>query len=119
MTIDAIIGKFLDDEALLDGGRIAVREVVEELSGEGITVHSMTVANVQTIIRHVLAMQRERVAAHASRGHPKARRRLDERAAAFAARWGAPVAHNEPDGFLRIRSDEPLQRVPARAHKAP
>jgi len=65
MTIDAIIGKFLDDEALLDGGRTAVREVVDELAGEGVTVHAMTVANVQTITRRVLAMQRARVAAHA------------------------------------------------------
>jgi hypothetical protein len=54
MTIDAIIGKFLDDETLVDGGRIAVRDVVEELSGEGVTVHAMTVANVQMIIRHAL-----------------------------------------------------------------
>jgi hypothetical protein len=67
MTIDAIIGKFLDDETLVDGGRIAVRDVVEELSGEGVTVHAMTVANVQMISRHVLAIQRERVARDHSR----------------------------------------------------
>jgi hypothetical protein len=79
MTIDAIIGKFLDDEALLDGGRTAVREVVEELSGEGVTVHAMTVANVQTTTRHVLAIQRERAAALALRDRSKARRHPDAR----------------------------------------
>jgi hypothetical protein len=63
MAIDDIIGKFLGDEALLEGGRNAVREVVNELSGEGVTVHAATVANVQTLVRHVLAMQRERAAA--------------------------------------------------------
>jgi hypothetical protein len=62
MTIDAIIGKFLDNEALLDGGRTAVHEIVEELGGEGVTVHSTTVANVQNVTRHVLAVQRERAA---------------------------------------------------------
>ena len=62
MTIDDIICKFLDDEALLEGGRTAVREVVEELGGEGVTVYAATVANVQTVVRHVLALQRERAA---------------------------------------------------------
>ena len=61
MTIDDIIGKFLDDEALLDGGGIPVRQVVTELSGEGVTVHASSVANVQTVLRHVLAVQRERL----------------------------------------------------------
>jgi hypothetical protein len=65
MDIDAIIGKFLDDEALLDGGRSAVLMVVEELGGEGVTVHSTAVANVQNVTRHVLAMQRVRTAARA------------------------------------------------------
>jgi hypothetical protein len=65
MYIDAIIGKFLDNEALLAGGRIAVRGIVEELSGEGVTVHATAVANVQTVTRHVLAMQRDRQAANA------------------------------------------------------
>jgi len=65
MSIEAIIGKFLDDETLLAGGRIAVRAVVEELSGEGVTVHATTVANVQTITRQVLAIQRERAVANA------------------------------------------------------
>jgi hypothetical protein len=60
MLIDAIIGKFLDDESLLDGGRTAVRNVVEELGREGVTVYATTVANVQTITRQVRVMQRER-----------------------------------------------------------
>jgi hypothetical protein len=60
MTMDAIIGKFLDDEALLEGGNAAVRKVVAELGGEGVTVHGSTVSNVQTVIRRVLAVQRER-----------------------------------------------------------
>ena len=60
MTLDAIIGKFLDDEALLEGGNAAVRKVVAELGGEGVTVHGSTVSNVQTVIRRVLAVQRER-----------------------------------------------------------
>jgi hypothetical protein len=60
MTMDAIIGKFLDDEELLEGGNAAVRKVVSELSGEGVTVYGSTVSNVQTVIRHVLAAQRER-----------------------------------------------------------
>jgi hypothetical protein len=58
MTLDAIIGKFLDDEALLEGGNAAVREVVAELGEEGVTVYRTTVSNVQTVTRHVLAMQR-------------------------------------------------------------
>ena len=60
MTMDAIIGKFLDDEALLEGGNAAVRKAVAELGGEGVTVHGSTVSNVQTVIRRVLAVQRER-----------------------------------------------------------
>jgi hypothetical protein len=60
MTLDAIIGKFLDDEGLLEGGNVAVREVVAELGEEGITVYRTTVANVQTVTRHVLAVQRAR-----------------------------------------------------------
>jgi hypothetical protein len=60
MTMDAIIGKFLDDEELLEGGNAAVRKVVAELGGEGVTVHGSTVSNVQTVIRRVLAVQRER-----------------------------------------------------------
>jgi hypothetical protein len=61
MTMDAIIEKFLDDEALLEGGNAAVREVVAELGGEGVTVYGSTVANVQTVTRRVLAIQRARV----------------------------------------------------------
>jgi hypothetical protein len=60
MTMDAIIGKFLDDEELLEGGNAAVRKVVAELGGEGVTVHGSTVSNVQTVIRRILAVQRER-----------------------------------------------------------
>jgi hypothetical protein len=62
MTIDDIIGKFLDDEALLNGGGAACRGVVAELGGEGVTVHVSSVANVQTVLRRVLAVQRERLA---------------------------------------------------------
>jgi hypothetical protein len=40
-------------------------------------------------------------------------------AAAFAARWCAPMGRGVTEGFLRIREDEPTQRVPARPHKAP
>jgi hypothetical protein len=36
-------------------------------------------------------------------------------AAAFAARWCAPVAAGTADGFLHVRNDEPVQRVPGRA----
>jgi len=60
MTMDAIIGKFLDDEELLKGGNAAVRKVVAELGGEGVTVHGSTVSTVQTVIRRVLDAQRER-----------------------------------------------------------
>jgi len=60
MSMDAIIGKFLDDEALLDGGSAAVRAVVAELGGEGVTVYGSTVSNVQTVTRRVLALQRAR-----------------------------------------------------------
>jgi hypothetical protein len=60
MTMDAIIGKFLDDEDLLKGGNAAVRKVVAELGGEGVTVYGSTVSNVQTVVRRVLAAQRER-----------------------------------------------------------
>lgn len=62
MTMDWIIRKFLDDEALLEGGKTAVRAVVSELEGEGVTVFATTVANVQTVTRHVLAVQRARIA---------------------------------------------------------
>jgi hypothetical protein len=62
MTMNWIIGKFLDDETLLDGDNAAVRAVVAELGEEGVTVHAATVSNVQTITRHVLALQRERIA---------------------------------------------------------
>jgi hypothetical protein len=65
MTIDDIIGKFLDDEALLVGGNVAAKKVVAELAGEGVTTYQATVVNAQTIIRHVLAVQRERAAADA------------------------------------------------------
>jgi hypothetical protein len=38
-------------------------------------------------------------------------------AAALAARWCAPVASTAVEGFvLRIRDDEPTQRIPARPH---
>jgi hypothetical protein len=60
MSIDAIIGKFLDDEALLEGGNAAVRGVVAELGEEGVTVYGSTVSNVQTVTRRVLAVQRAR-----------------------------------------------------------
>ncbi len=63
MNMGAIIGKFLDDEALLEGGRAAVRDVVAELAEEGVTVFASTVANVQSITREVLAAQRARVTA--------------------------------------------------------
>jgi hypothetical protein len=62
MTIDDIIGKFLDDETLLAGGSAAAKRVVAELAEEGVTVYHATVVNVQTVTRHVLANQRERVA---------------------------------------------------------
>jgi hypothetical protein len=65
MTIDDIIGKFLDDEALLVGGNVAAKKVVAELAEEGVTAHQATVVNVQTITRHVLAVQRERAVADA------------------------------------------------------
>jgi hypothetical protein len=38
MTIDDIIGKFLDDETLLAGGNAAAKRVVAELAEEGVTV---------------------------------------------------------------------------------
>jgi hypothetical protein len=40
-------------------------------------------------------------------------------AAAFAARWCAPAASGIGDGFLRIREDEPAQRVPLVPRKTP
>jgi hypothetical protein len=40
-------------------------------------------------------------------------------AAAFAARWCAPVRADAADGVLRIRDDEPARRVPVRWHKTP
>jgi hypothetical protein len=61
MTIDDIIGKFLDDETLLAGGKAAAKRVVAELAEEGVTVYEASVVNVQTITRRVLANQRERV----------------------------------------------------------
>jgi hypothetical protein len=61
MSMDAIIGKFPDDEALLQGGNAAVRGVVAELAREeGVTVYAHMVSNVQTVTRHVLAAQRAR-----------------------------------------------------------
>jgi hypothetical protein len=65
MTIDDIIRKFLDDEALLAGGNAAAKKVVAELAEEGVTAYQATVVNVQTITRRILAIQRERVAADA------------------------------------------------------
>jgi hypothetical protein len=59
-SMEAIILKFLDDEALLEGGNAAVREVVAELGEEGVTVYRSTVSNVQTVTRYVLAVQRAR-----------------------------------------------------------
>jgi hypothetical protein len=61
MTMAWIIGKFLDDETLLEGGNAAVRKVVAELGDEGVTVFESTVATVQKVMRDVLALQRERV----------------------------------------------------------
>jgi hypothetical protein len=61
MTMAWIIGKFLDDETLLEGGNAAVRKVVAELGDEGVTVFASTVATVQKVMRDVLALQRERV----------------------------------------------------------
>jgi hypothetical protein len=58
MNIDWIIEKFLDNEALLEQGKTAVLAVMTELEGEGVTVSTSMVANVQTITRHVLAVQR-------------------------------------------------------------
>ena len=40
-------------------------------------------------------------------------------ASAFAARWCAPVGLGVSEGFLRIRDDEPIPRIPARHHKTP
>jgi hypothetical protein len=65
MSMDWIIGKFLDDETLLDGGNAAVHAVVAELGGEGVTVFAGTVASVQRVMRRVLALQRERAASSA------------------------------------------------------
>ena len=65
MTTDWIIGKFLDDEALLEGGNAAVHAVVTELGNEGVTVLAATVSSVQRVMRRVVALQRERVAANA------------------------------------------------------
>ena len=63
MTMAWIIGKFLDDETLLEGGNAAVRKVVAELGDEGVTVFASTVATVQKVMRDVLALQRERAPA--------------------------------------------------------
>jgi hypothetical protein len=38
-------------------------------------------------------------------------------AAAFAAQWCAPVGAGVTEGCLRLRDDEPAQRVAARLHK--
>jgi hypothetical protein len=65
MKIDWIIGKFLDNEALLGGGKAAVREVVAELEAEGVTVSMIMVTNIQAVTGRVLAVQRERMAANA------------------------------------------------------
>jgi hypothetical protein len=40
-------------------------------------------------------------------------------AAAFAARWCAPVAISVADGVLRVRDGEPTQRRHAPDHKTP
>jgi copper homeostasis protein CutC len=53
-----IIEKFLDNEVLLEEGKANVLEVVNELEGEGVTVSAGLVTNVQTVTRHVLAVQR-------------------------------------------------------------
>jgi hypothetical protein len=60
MNVDWIIEKFLDNEALLEEGKATVRAVVNELEGEGVTVSAGMVTNVQTVTRHVLAVQRAR-----------------------------------------------------------
>jgi hypothetical protein len=65
MKVDWVIGKFLDNEALLNGGKAAVREVVAELEAEGVTVSASMVTNIQTVTDRVLAVQRERTAANA------------------------------------------------------
>jgi hypothetical protein len=52
--------KFLDNEALLEEGKANVLAVLKELEGEGVTVSTGMVANVQTVTRHVLAVQRAR-----------------------------------------------------------
>jgi hypothetical protein len=63
MNIDWIIEKLLDNEALLEEGKTTVLAVVNELEGEGVTVSSSMVANVQMVTRHVLAVQRARAQA--------------------------------------------------------
>jgi hypothetical protein len=68
MTIDNIIRQFLDDETLLAGGNAAAKKVDVELEEEGVTAYQATVVNVQTINRHVLVIQRERIAADESPG---------------------------------------------------
>jgi hypothetical protein len=65
MKVDWVIGKFLDNEALLDGGKAAVREVVTKLEGEGVTVSANMVTNIQAVTGRVLAVQRERLATNA------------------------------------------------------
>jgi hypothetical protein len=59
MRTEAIIRKFLNDEALLEGGGVAVRKVAAQLAEEGVSVFNSTVEDVQRITRHVLAVQRE------------------------------------------------------------
>jgi len=60
MNVDWIIEKFLDNEALLEEGKATVLAVVNELEREGVTVSAGVVTNVQTVTRHVLAVQRAR-----------------------------------------------------------
>ena len=67
MKVDRVIAKFLDNEALLNGGKAAVREVVAELEAEGVTVSASMVTNIQAVTDRVLAVQRERTAANAQR----------------------------------------------------
>jgi hypothetical protein len=65
MKTEAIIRKFLEDEAPLAGGTVAVRKVMADLANEGVTVFQNTVADIQRITRQVLAVQRSRVKADA------------------------------------------------------
>jgi hypothetical protein len=60
MKTEAIVRKFLEDEALLVGGTTAIKKVMAELAEEGVTVFQNTVSNIQRITRQVLAVQHER-----------------------------------------------------------